>query len=786
MSRGYQPSLDQSAGIPNLTAADLQPFIDAPDPNVELPDFPAIRQAKQLLNDEISELLDQGPWVPFVVELGISGETRHFYKSSQTIRVLSLALPYLNVSNAAKVEQYLTHLIDQGCPLQQPLLPDVKTGNRREYHELGPGMENFADESISYQTGIEDLYSLWAYAHYTGNWSDVLAQTANIENTYNDFASQPFNFDHTDQENDAAEHLNRQIAGVIAYIRIMNKAGQSQKADSAAQFLTELVNERVYHELANRDLVRKTTWILHRAKIPQYCGLVPETARILRRFASAKMSSNLERINSQLAVWYHAFGEKLISGENYISPPHLSQGVFIILADGMAKSSDEMIKCLDYPWCRADLYYIEKLAALLRNHNYNIVDLDDSGRVNFGDFATFSDYWGLTSGAQEDISDVDFDRNEVIDFNDLSIFTTYWLWTSDLPPGLPGRATEPYPCNGATGVSVTADLSWTAGSDANSHDVHFGEASPGDFQGNQPSATFDTGTMTEETTYYWRIDEINAQGTTTGIVWNFTTEGPTPPAAPTNLTATGGTGSVSLDWNDNSEPDLQSYSVYRDTTSGEPYTRIAAGVSGSDYVDTSVTNDVTYYYVVTAADTSGNESANSNEASATPQVTGENMLSGGEDFGDLTTDGWGFNWVHPDHANSWCFYDTPGWSTYNDGGDIVLVEDAGGPLQQITPDDNGTGAAPPSTGNIINLTFDYKGDLRVRVIETNWDGWQGLNTVPQGNTIIDESLSSANWTTFDADSAPAGGGYDHIVLYISNASDGAMVDSFVMTNLGGN
>jgi hypothetical protein len=29
--------------------------------------------------------------------------------------------------------------------------------------------------------------------------------------------------------------------------------------------------------------------------------------------------------------------------------------------------------------------------------------------------------------------------------------------------------------------------------------------------------------MTNDTIYYWRIDEINAGGTTTGTVWSFTT-----------------------------------------------------------------------------------------------------------------------------------------------------------------------------------------------------------------------------------------------------------------------
>ncbi|MHC4622215.1 MAG: LamG domain-containing protein, partial [Planctomycetota bacterium] len=99
-----------------------------------------------------------------------------------------------------------------------------------------------------------------------------------------------------------------------------------------------------------------------------------------------------------------------------------------------------------------------------------------------------------------------------------------WSFTTEAaPPPLPGQASNPSPADSATDVAVSADLSWTAGSDATSHDVYFGTTSPGTFQGNQTAVTFDPGTMANDTTYYWRIDEINATGTTTGVVWSFTT-----------------------------------------------------------------------------------------------------------------------------------------------------------------------------------------------------------------------------------------------------------------------
>ena len=91
-----------------------------------------------------------------------------------------------------------------------------------------------------------------------------------------------------------------------------------------------------------------------------------------------------------------------------------------------------------------------------------------------------------------------------------------------------------------------------------------------------------------------------------------------PPAAPTGLTANPGDGLVSLDWNDNGEPDLASYNVKRGTSAGGPYATIATGVSASAHDDSVVTNGTTYYYVVSAVDTSANESGNSSEASATP------------------------------------------------------------------------------------------------------------------------------------------------------------------------
>jgi len=92
------------------------------------------------------------------------------------------------------------------------------------------------------------------------------------------------------------------------------------------------------------------------------------------------------------------------------------------------------------------------------------------------------------------------------------------------------EASYPAPSNGVPGVSINADLGWTAGAYAVSHDVYFGtDPTPDEteFMGNQTGTTFEAGTRDMGTTYYWRIDEIDPCDPCspwTGDVWSFTTQ----------------------------------------------------------------------------------------------------------------------------------------------------------------------------------------------------------------------------------------------------------------------
>jgi len=92
-------------------------------------------------------------------------------------------------------------------------------------------------------------------------------------------------------------------------------------------------------------------------------------------------------------------------------------------------------------------------------------------------------------------------------------------------------ASEPFPVDGAEFVDPDVALSWSADANAIAFDVYFGtneqavaDGTGDTFQGPHETTTFDPGPLGPLATYYWRIDELSADGTIrTGPVWTFTT-----------------------------------------------------------------------------------------------------------------------------------------------------------------------------------------------------------------------------------------------------------------------
>jgi len=135
-------------------------------------------------------------------------------------------------------------------------------------------------------------------------------------------------------------------------------------------------------------------------------------------------------------------------------------------------------------------------------------------------------------------------RMEYFEGTDTAIAGLYWqnsVRARQIIPhaalSLPVKASRPRPANGSVGTRKQLVLAWKSGDFAISHEVYFGTeedavrnatvASP-EYKGTRllGSESYDAGKLAWDTTYYWRIDEVNSLDPDSpwiGSVWSFNT-----------------------------------------------------------------------------------------------------------------------------------------------------------------------------------------------------------------------------------------------------------------------
>ena len=171
-------------------------------------------------------------------------------------------------------------------------------------------------------------------------------------------------------------------------------------------------------------------------------------------------------------------------------------------------------------------------------------------------------------------------------------------------------------------------VSWSASPGATGYSVYVGTAA------GQESATpaqsvsglqaVFTG-LTNASTYYFYVQATTAIGASLPSAEVSAT--PELPPGPTNLSATGGTGEVTLTWSASSG--ATSYNVYQGTAAGgESTTAVQTGITGLSSAIQGLGAGTQYYYVVRAVTPDG-ISAASNEASAATTSAAPSGHSGG-------------------------------------------------------------------------------------------------------------------------------------------------------------
>ncbi len=124
--------------------------------------------------------------------------------------------------------------------------------------------------------------------------------------------------------------------------------------------------------------------------------------------------------------------------------------------------------------------------------------------------------------------------------------------------------------------------------------------------------------ISDNTEYFYRVFATNSTGRSRySSAENITTAAP-PAAAVASLSSLGMDAAVTLSWS--GFPQNMVYKISRSTNFGGPFVDLGLTLTTTTYVDTDLTNNQTYYYVVTASNPSG-DTEHSNVTAAVPKIT---------------------------------------------------------------------------------------------------------------------------------------------------------------------
>ncbi|MDD4469396.1 MAG: fibronectin type III domain-containing protein [Acholeplasmataceae bacterium] len=250
--------------------------------------------------------------------------------------------------------------------------------------------------------------------------------------------------------------------------------------------------------------------------------------------------------------------------------------------------------------------------------------------------------------------------------------------------------------------------------------------------------------LTPNTSYDFSVASVNKYGIESSYSATVSGTTATNGVAPITViagSATAGIQYIILEWSANSERDISSYNIYRNTTNNSGTASLIANVKTNYFVDGGRTGGTEYFYWIKAVNTSGLESASfSTVKSATPRnVTSDDVvtLAGSKVLIDGTT--YLSNWRNSTDL------------TKIDGGNIY-------------------------TGTVTTTQLNFTPVQNTNVIAS-------INASTEGITIDADNLTISSATTFTSGYDPTdkvaelGGTYD-------SASSGAMVRIFPDSNTG--
>jgi hypothetical protein len=319
------------------------------------------------LDRHVTELLNGAPWMPFHHTLGISGYEVDFNHPDEMFYALSLALPFLPTNTAADLQMFLSKQLTELPPYSVDGF-DNRVGRARESYDVPPDLRVSGRGHARSAFGV---YAFWTYVNAAGDAAAAKRHWPAIRARLQPLLDAEYKFDVTKRNyaHDEAETLNGDLAALVATVRLARTNANADVEQLALVRARQLLELRVNLERVNPHVLETTdvsTRHLHISKLARFCDLTPEIGDAVRTLTDGCGASHLKNFREARNGWHLAFGDRMIGGENYTNPLHFSHALFAGAALVEQLPPAQIASFVDVPWCKGDLYFIEKCALALR------------------------------------------------------------------------------------------------------------------------------------------------------------------------------------------------------------------------------------------------------------------------------------------------------------------------------------------------------------------------------------------------------------------------------------
>lgn len=306
---------------------------------------------------------------PVWYQRGIGGNPRMYGNPAELVYALLQARDHVNAALQAKIDTYV-HREVRDWPLWQ--YNWVSQGARREHWVAPSDRIDSGDETGSSKAAHINLYVLWYYGAKTGDTAYLNSNWSAITTFYN-YIGTPTNYSYA------------QVMGIIGYARMagmLNKTAEYNAArNKATQALSNVLSTGFVQMHAN--LISSTGATGHKWYFMPlhyrrenggdgrtgafYCA---ELGRFLRDLDRTNVQTDISsRItsspggNARYSWWMH-YGDQPwvvdsgVGGESNMMGPDYSWSIFMLMADVLDATPQQLVGWLDVPFVGGDSYWM--------------------------------------------------------------------------------------------------------------------------------------------------------------------------------------------------------------------------------------------------------------------------------------------------------------------------------------------------------------------------------------------------------------------------------------------